>query len=193
MDVNYGAELFCPRCNGLLKEMHTSHGVFWVCENCGGRALIVELLRRTFTPESINPLWLHAINCEGKSGRLCPSCRRPMLEVTLSQNAQIRVDVCQHCHFVWFDAHEMDSLAPRKFAAPVPELPQEARELIAMEKVKQIAEEARGSDFDSAPPDEAWKQIAGFVGLPVEFEAQEEERKPWRRGCFPQPSSVPAY
>src|SRR5206468_1288276 len=56
---------------------------------------------------------------------------------------------------------------------------QKARELIAIEKVKQIAEEAHGTDFDSAPPDEAWKQIAGFFGLPVEFEAPEEERKPW--------------
>ena len=46
-------------------------------------------------------------------------------------------------------------------------------------KSKQIAEEARGTDFDSAPPDEAWKQIAGFFGLPVEFEAPQEERKPW--------------
>jgi len=80
---------------------------------------------------------------------------------------------------VWFDAHEMDTLPPRQFPAPHPELPQTARELIAMEKVKQMAEQARGTDFDSAPPDESWKQIAGFFGLPVEFEAPEEERRPW--------------
>jgi membrane associated rhomboid family serine protease/Zn-finger nucleic acid-binding protein len=179
MDVNDGSELLCPRCNVPLKEVHTSQGVFWACENCGGRALTVELLRRTFTPESINPLWLHAVSGEGKSGRPCPSCRRTMLEVALSENAQVDVDVCQHCHFVWFDAREMDSLAPRQFSAPAPELPHEARELIAMAKMKQIAEEARGSDFDSAPPDDGWKQIAGFFGLPIEFEAPEEERKPW--------------
>src|SRR5438094_1609582 len=143
------------------------------------RALTVELLRRTFRPESINPLWLHAISGKGKSERLCPSCRNPMLEVALSGSAQVAVDVCQHCHFVWFDAHEMDTLAPRQSPVSVSELPQKARELIAIEKVKQIAEEARGTDFDSAPPDEAWKQIAGFFGLPVEFEAPEEERKPW--------------
>jgi membrane associated rhomboid family serine protease len=102
-----------------------------------------------------------------------------MIEVASAWNAQIDVDVCQHCHFVWFDAREMAILAPRQFPTPAPELPQQARELIAIEKVKQIAEEARGTDFDSAPPDEAWKQIAGFFGLPVEFEAPEEERKPW--------------
>jgi len=100
------------------------------------------LLRRTFTPESINPLWLHAISGKGKSERLCPSCRNPMLEVALSGSAQVAVDVCQHCHFVWFDAHEMDTLAPRQSPVSVSELPQKARELIAIEKVKQIAEEA---------------------------------------------------
>ncbi len=96
-----------------------------------------------------------------KSGRLCPSCRNPMLEVALSGSAQVDVDVCQHCHFVWFDAHEMDTLAPRLPPASAVELPQKAREFIAIERVKQIAEEARGTDFDS------------------EFEAPEEERKPW--------------
>jgi Zn-finger nucleic acid-binding protein len=75
-----------------------------------------------------------------------------MIEVALSGSAQIDVDVCQHCHFIWFDAHEMDTLAPRQFPAPAHELPQQVRELLAIEKVKQIAEEARGADFDSASP-----------------------------------------
>jgi membrane associated rhomboid family serine protease/Zn-finger nucleic acid-binding protein len=174
-----GSALLCPRCNVPLKEVRTPQGIFWACENCGGRALTVELLRRTFTPESINPLWLHAIGGAGKSGRFCPSCRKPMIEVALSENAQVDVDVCRHCHFVWFDAHDMDTLAPLQFPASAPELPQEAREFIAMEKVKQLAEDARGTDFDSAPPDQAWKQIAGFFGLPVEFDASEEKRRPW--------------
>src|SRR5262249_45551307 len=35
------------------------------------------------------------------------------------------------------------------------------------------------SDFDSAAPEESWKQIAAFLGMPVEFDEPEEERKPW--------------
>src|SRR5439155_20103475 len=31
--------------------------------------------------------------------------------------------------------------------------------------------EAEGSDFDSAAPEESWKQIAAFLGVPVEFDA----------------------
>jgi membrane associated rhomboid family serine protease len=172
-------ELICPRCNLPLKEVRMSGRVFWACDQCAGRAVTVELLRRTFTPESINPLWLHAMRAEGTSGRLCPACRKPMLEVALSDAANINVDLCQHCHFVWFDAREIDSLVPQPVPAPEPELPQEAREQLAIAKVQQLAEEARGSDFDSAPPDEPWKQIAAFFGLPVEFDEPAQECTPW--------------
>jgi len=58
MDVTNGCELFGLRCNVPLTEVRTAHGVFWVCKNCGGHALAVELLHRTFTAESINRLWL---------------------------------------------------------------------------------------------------------------------------------------
>src|SRR5947207_13082619 len=105
-----GSELLCPRCNLPLKEARMSHGVFWACDNCGGRAVGLELLRRPFTPESINPLWLHAIAGEVHSRRRCPSCGNPMLAVRLSDKAIVKVDVRRICHFVWVDAHEVDSL-----------------------------------------------------------------------------------
>jgi membrane associated rhomboid family serine protease/Zn-finger nucleic acid-binding protein len=173
------SDFICPTCQRPLQEVRTSYGIFWSCENCGGRAVSVELLRHAFTAESINPLWLHAIHGEGQSSRKCPVCRRPMIEVNLSDNAEVRVDVCRLCHFVWFDTGEVENLTVRPLPPPTPELPQEARELLAIEKVKQLAEQARGSDFDSAPPDEHWQQIAGFFGFPVEFDAPEETRRPW--------------
>jgi membrane associated rhomboid family serine protease/Zn-finger nucleic acid-binding protein len=179
MIANGNPDLICPRCNALLQEVRTSHGVLWACDKCGGRAVGLELLRRTFTAESINPLWLHAISGEGQSSCHCPSCRNPMLEVRLSDQALVKVDVCRLCHFVWFDAHEVDSLVPRPpKVAPAP-LPQSVREAVALAKVEQLAKEAEGTDFDSAPPDEWWKQIAGFCGMPVEFDAAPQERKPW--------------
>jgi membrane associated rhomboid family serine protease/Zn-finger nucleic acid-binding protein len=171
--------LTCPRCHLPLKEVRTTYGVFWKCGNCDGRAITVELLRRTFTEESINPLWLHAIRGEGESSAPCPMCKHPMLQVALSDKAQVRVDVCRVCHFVWFDAHELDTLVARPPQTTEPELPQKARELIAMEKVKELAEQAQGSDFDSAPPDEWWKQIAAFLGMPVEFDTAPQDRRPW--------------
>ncbi len=115
-----GSELLCPRCNLPLKEARMSHGVFWACDKCGGRAVGLELLRRTFTPESINPLWLHAISGAGKIGPRCPSCRRPMIDVALSENTAVNVDVCRLCHFVWFDTHEVETLVPRPLPQTAP-------------------------------------------------------------------------
>ena len=175
------APLTCPRCNVPLKEVRTSGGVFYACDGCGGRVVTIELLRKRFTPESINPLWLHAMRGEGRLGLPCPSCRQPMIGVALSDRAEINVDVCQHCHFIWFDTHEVDTLVPRQpEPAPVaPELPQKAREMLAMVEVERLSKQTEGSDLDSAPPEELWKQIAACFGLPVEFDEPEEQREPW--------------
>jgi membrane associated rhomboid family serine protease/ribosomal protein L37AE/L43A len=174
-------DLICPRCNAALQRVQTEHGIFWACSACGGRAVGLELLRRTFTPDSINPLWLHAINGENISGATCPSCQNPMIQVTLSDRSAIRVDVCRICHFVWFDAHEADDLVPRPPPPPTENerLPQKAREILAVAKIEQMARDAEGSDFDSAAPSEWWQVIAAYFGMPVEFDAIPLERKPW--------------
>jgi membrane associated rhomboid family serine protease/Zn-finger nucleic acid-binding protein len=176
-----GVSLTCPRCKLPLKEVRTSGGVLYGCDVCGGRAVTIELLRKRFTPESINPLWVRAMRGEGRTGLPCPLCRQPMIAVALPDRAEIYVDVCQRCHFVWFDAQEVDSLVPRQPepVATEPELPQKAREILAMAEVKRLSKQAEGSDFNSVAPDESWKQIAAFLGMPVEFDAPQEQRKPW--------------
>jgi membrane associated rhomboid family serine protease/Zn-finger nucleic acid-binding protein len=179
MDVSSSSEFVCPRCKVPLKDIRTSGGVFYGCDICGGRAVTVELLRKRFTQESINPLWLHATRGEGCVGLPCPSCQQPMISVPLSDQAEIRVDACQHCHFIWFDAHEVETLIPRQPDPVAPELPQKAREVLAIAEVERLAKQAEGSDLDSVAPEESWKQIAGFLGMPVEFDAPEEERRPW--------------
>ena len=179
MDVSSGSEFLCPRCKVPLKEVRTSGGVFYGCDVCGGRAVTIELLRKRFTPESINPLWLHAMRGAGRAGLPCPSCLQPMIGVALSDQAEINVDVCQHCHFIWFDAHEVDTLVPRQPDPVAPELPQKAREMLAMAEVERLSKQAEGPDLDSAAPEESWKQIAAFLGMPVEFDAPEEQRRPW--------------
>jgi membrane associated rhomboid family serine protease/Zn-finger nucleic acid-binding protein len=179
MDVSSSSEFLCPRCNVPLKEVRTSGGVFYGCDVCGGRAVTIELLRKRFTPESITPLWLHAMRGEGRVGLPCPSCRQPMIGVALSDQAEIDVDVCQHCHFIWFDAHEVETLVPRQPDPVAPELPQKAREMFAIAEVERLAKQAEGSDLDSAAPEESWKQIAAFLGMPVEFDEPEEQRRAW--------------
>ena len=164
------SEFRCPRCEAPLKEVRTSGGVFYGCDVCGGRAVTIELLRKRFTPESINPLWLHAMRGEGCVGLPCPSCGQPMFGVVLSDRAEISVDVCMHCHFIWFDAREVETLVPRQPEPVAPELPQKAGEMLTIAEVEHLSKQAEGSEFDSAPPDESWKQIAAFLGMPVQFD-----------------------
>jgi membrane associated rhomboid family serine protease/Zn-finger nucleic acid-binding protein len=177
--VRPNAELICPGCRAPLSEVRTSNGILYRCEKCDGRAVSLGLLRRTFTPESINPLWLHTIHREGTPGRRCPSCGNIMFAVHLSDQASATVEVCRICEFVWFDAGETQSLLPRPLPKQAPQLSQKAREAIALLKVEQLSEQARGADFDSAPPDERWKEIAGFFGMPIEFDTPPRERRPW--------------
>ena len=73
-----------PLCPIIIKARRPGLSVR-SCENCGGRAIGVELLRHIFTPERINPLWLHATKGEGQSGRSCPSRRNSMIEVTVPE------------------------------------------------------------------------------------------------------------
>jgi hypothetical protein len=51
--------------------------------------------------------------------------------------------------------------------------------MLAIVEVERLAKQAEGPDLDSAAPEESWKQIAAFLGMPVEFDAPEEQRRPW--------------
>lgn len=130
------------------------HGVFWLCRACGGRALNVELLRRTFTRESVNPFWLRAINGERKPGRPCPCCRNAMTEVALAETPEApAVDVCRLCHFVWFDATELAGMQPRDRTAEG-----EGKKVAAARRI--VTGAAR---LEGPPPHEWWQWLARFL------------------------------
>ncbi len=111
----------CPKCDLPLTTVRTGKGVCWMCVGCNGRAITLELLRRTFEPDAVNTLWRHALATNAGAGeRSCPSCRRPMLVVPLAGENSVRVDICKACHFVWFDDHEIETLPPRPPSAEPP-------------------------------------------------------------------------
>ncbi len=144
------------------------------------RVTAVELLRRMFTPDSINTLWRHAISGkEPPSARACPSCRRAMLEVALSDTDTVRVDVCRLCHFVWFDAHETESLVARPLPPREPKKPsfRVPTHLKAVEDSSLIMRFPgaldRSSFWTSPDPRRTWVQsILFFDGSTYDPEAQ---------------------
>ena len=147
--------------------------MIWTCQDCGGRAISLGLLRREVQIGPVNQIWRSACDEQGSAGRLCPSCAKPMKVVEATPaGSRFEVDVCQRCQFLWFDRGEfeiMPALPPRP---PTLEesLPQEARERLAEEEVRQIGERAREESFGADGPDEWWKTVAGFLGLPVELD-----------------------
>jgi len=139
------------------------------------------VLRRVIPREYVNRLWLKVRHAAGRPGKDCPVCRRPMAEVPVPVDRKdVPLDVCASCQFVWFDPHEFERFpvqVPRQ-AARRP-LPQEARERIALARIKQVAQRERGADFGEAAPEEWWQWLPALFGMPVEQEVDPIQCRPW--------------
>src|SRR5262249_20754925 len=89
------------------------------------------------------------------------------------------LDVCKICQFVWFDPKEFEA-APKPDPATAveakPELPQAAREAIALAEVQRMGGQARAED---PALDELWKTIPAFFGMPVESDTEPLQHTPW--------------
>lgn len=153
--------------------MKTPDGMIWACQDCGGRAISLALLRREVQAGPVNQIWRAARDEQCSTGRLCPACAKPMLIVqTTPDRIRFGVDVCKRCQFLWFDKGEFDAMPA---APPHPQtwensLPQKARELLAEEEVRRIGERAREESMAEEGPDEWWQKIVGLLGLPVELD-----------------------
>jgi len=93
-----------------------------------------------------------------------------MVEVATSTNgAGLKLDVCRACYFVWFDPVEFEQLPQLPQPAPEPELPEKAREALAIAKAQAIAQQAQPMQGEAAP-DEFWKYLPAIFGMPVELQ-----------------------
>lgn len=145
----------CPNCQSTLTRVQGKVGIYWTCANCGGRATNVAVLRRAAAADFVNHLWSQVREQKGVNGRSCPTCSQAMLEVMLPAppNA-LKIDVCRRCEMVWFDPGELESVAA---APPTPsqlemreQLPEKAREQLALYKVRMLNEKARSDRWNAA-------------------------------------------
>ena len=86
-----------------------------------------------------------------------------MIEVDLSDNAAVRVDVCRRCHFVWFDGGETETLVPKALPPAKKELSQRVRETMALFEVERLAREAERED--AAHQARVWGSILSAIDL----------------------------
>ncbi len=142
--------MICPSCHKELTRANNEYGMFWACDTCGGRAATFSLLRKTVVKDTINELWKMAREGKGLLARKCPSCEKQMLEIHFKGIEEIEpdegseattqgfsrpgLDVCTRCQMVWFDVNE--SLPIKQSEDEENEIPQEAREAVAMAQVE---------------------------------------------------------
>jgi membrane associated rhomboid family serine protease len=173
--------MLCPRCHVRLNRTKTDAGIFFDCPQCRGRAVGFPLLRRLGAKESVRTLWQDAYNAKPTSavaGVPCPVCQRAMAEVGIPIRASsplLQVDICTGCQFVWFDRQEFEYFPPALREEPAP-MSDKARELIAIEEIKQEGRRAQEADSD-----DEWspKWIPAVLGLPVEENAPLLKSWPW--------------
>ena len=168
----------CPTCKTSLRTIRQRDGIYFYCDQCSGRAVTLPQVRRMAGDRFATKL-LHQIDTASEvSPRHCPFCFRVMKQFQIAQPV-LTLDACRPCDTVWFDPGEFEEV-PEGIIETQDELQLRGREAEAMWKLEQMAEQQRREEMVSgAPPDEGWKWIPAFLGLPVKIEDPGLSRQPW--------------
>ena len=95
------------------------------------------------------------------------------------------LDICTLCHIVWFDCGEFTALpALPKRHEPYENLPQEAREKLALLESKIAREEAHDRNFGDYNPDTWWEWVVGILGMPIEQNVKNIRSAPLVTWCM---------
>ena len=162
--------LNCPNCHTLLERVKGKGCVYLSCLQCGGRSATVALLRGKLERQTVNSLWIQAVQEVFPKKKLCPECSQSMSEVPVDCDAGVQlIDVCTRCQTVWFDNGEYDKFPklPEK-KSEYSDLPEKARIALATYKVEQISRRAEQAETWDSSPDEWWHWILGILGVAVE-------------------------
>jgi len=103
-------------------------------------------LRGFAPPEQVRAVWNAAWAGTATGYRKCPSCSNKMRFVLLpGRGEDLELDACKVCQVIWFDAEELSEFSPaRQRSEPSePELPLEARRVIAEAQLQSQADQRR--------------------------------------------------
>jgi len=171
----------CPRCSKRLALHRTPDGAIFSCPQCEGRAVSWIVVRRVLSPEYSQYLWQRARHADQVSSLQCPSCGRSMRRVCVGPDHEpTELDLCLLCQFVWFDRGELERLPKRLHGVSRDrQLPEKAREQIALAQIRLAERRTAGGRFGEEPPEELWKWIPALFAMPVEYDANSLRRWPW--------------
>jgi membrane associated rhomboid family serine protease len=164
----------CPVCGLPLRTVRQREGIYFYCDACKGRAVTVPQIRRVAGDRLATQLLREINRATLPSVRQCPFCARKMIQFKNAEPPLI-LDTCRTCGMVWFDASEFEAI-PEGAIESTDELQLRGREALALEQVQRIAASARDEE---SMPEEKWKWVAAFLGMPVELDEPGLSRLPW--------------
>src|SRR5271154_1924000 len=168
----------CPNCMIALRTVRQREGIFFYCDQCGGRAVTIPQVRRVAGDKFAVQLVHQINNAIGTSFRKCPCCCQTMRQFKIAQPMMI-LDACKLCGLIWFEPGEFEEV-PEGITESPDELELRGREIFAVHQLEEMAEQQRREEMISgAPPDQGWKWVPAFFGLPVKIEDAGLSRWPW--------------
>jgi membrane associated rhomboid family serine protease len=164
----------CPNCNVPLQTVRQREGIYFHCHQCDGRAATLQQIRRTVGDRFVSGMVRLVNTARQPSQKVCSFCSSPMKVFQLPQ-PPLMLDSCRPCALIWFDAGQFEQLPEGSTDTPEDAM---ARAMEAEAKWK-IDQQQRAQGISRDPPDEWWKWIPAFLGMPVKFESPEISTRPW--------------
>ncbi len=168
--------IVCPRCAHPLEARKTEHGRAWFCGGCRGNAVLLPVIRR-LNQTVAEDLWRNVASAAvGKVA--CPFCRTSM-QVIHAAGRRPEVDFCKACLAVWCDAGEREAMSqPPRASEAVPEDARADYGRMLAEQVRR-RQEVASYGTGTLPPDDGWKALFGYLGLPVVESHRAVRVRPW--------------
>ena len=190
--------LSCPDCNTVLIKNGTPLGIFWVCPDCDGRAVSIEVVRKAVPRPIVNKLWMRARSGHYVAERRCPACKRIMHEVPIIEGDETKYfDVCTGCFFIWFDPGEFEGLPKMQIARTLEdELPMEAKKALALAQLELVKERQDVEEIGFSSPDHLWEIVPALFGMPVVYKRTKLKDRPvvtWSLSAFIAAISIIAF
>jgi membrane associated rhomboid family serine protease len=165
-----------------LKTVRQLEGMYFACGLCGGRAVTLPQIRHRGGDQFATGLLRKINNATEASPLSCPFCFRRMKRFQIT-DPTLTLDACRPCNLVWFDPGEFEAVPepePVVVVEPPHELAMRGKEILANYKLDQLSQQIRQEQTVSGnPPDEEWKWVPAFFGLPVKLENEGLTDWPW--------------
>jgi membrane associated rhomboid family serine protease/Zn-finger nucleic acid-binding protein len=166
--------LICPISGFRMRQARARGGSFWYCPHSRGRAVTLEMAKKFLGDDAARELWVRSEFKYRPSQTLCPSCTRPMRQVsTPGWMGAGEIDVCRLCHFIWVNPGDFpavpqpeDLITPAGDSTLLKDKGDAAKDFLLL---KESAAEAKDTIVGQGP-DEFLRRLPAFLGLPVELE-----------------------